>query len=271
MGRIVFYGNCQAGWLATNLQQVAARHPDFPHEIVAVYSESADALDRLRAELDGASHLFFQTMRRMPRPPKDVRSTTRVVGFPALYMRPFWPFASGDARVGLDDRIVIGDAMLNHLAHQGLTSEEVFNQYLAADMSRVCDLDGIWRDQLRRWRRMEAFCEIKISDWIEENFRKQQLFELFWHPTQTLYRQLGRQVCELLDLGPEHRATSEMVFDHHPTPAPRIPIHPTVAEHFKLEWWTGPDHRYDHFGKMVTFEEWLWEHITWRPAVEAAA
>ncbi len=261
--KVVFFGNCQAGWLGSNIEGASQRCA-LEHQVQFVPMYGPDAREELSCAMDGADRLVFQICERFQEPPSSTVPTLR---FPAVYFRPLWPLTAADPRTGAGSPIVLGDGFVND--HAQLAPAEIIARYLEAEDADFGYLDALLETQATTLRSFDALSDVKIIDWLLEDFRRQPLFDMFWHPTQVVYRKMAPALWDFLDLTVEQRKASLEIFDFYPENQPRIPIHPTVAEHFKLEWWTGSDHRYDHFGKMVTFEEWLWEHITWRPAGEA--
>lgn len=57
-----------------------------------------------------------------------------------------------------------------------------------------------FRRQIEKLRKREEKCDIKISDYIENNYREKQLFYDPNHPTNKVIYEKGRQIMSVLDL-----------------------------------------------------------------------
>lgn len=261
--RIVFYGNCQMGRLAECLAVTRDYYPDHDDEYAYVDAEALGARERLADER--MDRLVYQVTRKQMEPP--VRAET--LRLPALYFRPLWPFDGPDERITAAGPVTRGDKFVNRLRREGFSAAEIFRRYTDADLARDFDLDRMLETQLGRFRALDAMSDVHVADWIAGDFRERQLFNMFWHPSPESYSRYARPICDFLGLSEAHADIACKVVAATDTQLPEIPIHPSVAARFGLAW--APAGRtYQGFTDALTFDQWLWRHLTYEPEVKAA-
>jgi tetratricopeptide (TPR) repeat protein len=180
---------------------------------------------RAAADLDGLS----TRARRMKVP---------VVGAPFL-----WPFAGSGhpesvSRYGRYDpfRPEMGDTYLNKLLLAGVTAEAAKQKYLVLDVPREVNLDRRYELLMESQRSRDQASGYRTADLIERYFRDEQLFLTPYHPTLRVSHYMA--ITFLEDLGAPTAAvenvrtlmTDSFYFRF------ALPIHPTVARHFKLSY-----------------------------------
>lgn len=261
--RIVFYGNCQMGRLAECFAKIRDYFPDHDDEYVYFDGEASGARERLAREK--VDRLVYQVTRKQMEP--SIAAET--IRLPALYFRPLWPFDGPDERITATGPVTRGDKFVNRLRHEGLSADEIFRRYSGADLAKDFDLDRMIEKQLFRFYALDAASDVHVADWIGSDFRDRQLFNMFWHPTPETYSRYAGPICDFLGLSEPHADIACKIVAATAPQLPEIPIHPSVAAHFGLTW--APAGRtYQGFTDALTFDQWLWRHLTYEPVARAA-
>lgn len=119
-------------------------------------------------------------------------------------------------------------------AAQGLSCSELLDTPCSeaiGDLLRQAN-----QDSLMQLRQREDDCDLKISDWIESEYRNRPLMHTVNHPTQATLDQLLRRIASCLENAIE---LSEQPFDaYEHLGLLRIPIHPWVVQALGLSEWT---------------------------------
>ncbi|MEB0191013.1 MULTISPECIES: WcbI family polysaccharide biosynthesis putative acetyltransferase [Pseudomonas] len=113
---------------------------------------------------------------------------------------------------------------------KGYSLEKLFEFYEnykgAADW-----LEGYIDESLLNLREREQDCDIKISDFIEDNYKNRQLFWTFNHPTNELLIYMVDQVIDKLGLSPvQNKATDEYLQEA------ILPIFPFISKNLGISF-----------------------------------
>jgi hypothetical protein len=195
--------------------------------------------------------------------------------FASPRMNALWPFLGADNRMAPEPdlyptgRYPFGDRVGAALAHLQLTDDVMQLSYESMTEKEMPDLDALLAADRAAWRGMDAAHDIKIADFIVENFRRYRLFLAPPSPTGELLRYM---VVQLLNGSPIealcNRAALQRELDFLLTGyiggRQELPIHPQVARWFGLAWWR-PGMRYRWHGNHWTFEEYALRYIRWTP------
>lgn len=92
---------------------------------------------------------------------------------------------------------------------------------------------------LNELKNREWICDIKMSDYVEENYRDQQLFYSPNHPIPTVVFELARRVLKYLDIRSDNYFDFKAMFNEEhlfwSLIGQDIPIYPAVKKFFKFE------------------------------------
>jgi hypothetical protein len=205
----------------------------------------------------GNDNLFSQLVGRIP-------AATQRITFPYPTFHAMWPFHASDPRAGkVVDEFGDPNSLLYHyadanvirMARSGVEPSAAFSQYIAMNVNELGDLDGLMDYFFVDQRPKEDETDIKIIDFVLDNFRRERLFLCINHGSNRLLFHMANQIlertgCRALPLELRDQL-SEM------TP-PEIPIHPGVARHFGISWAT-PETRYRIDSRRYwTFEEYVY-------------
>ncbi|MEI7711601.1 MAG: WcbI family polysaccharide biosynthesis putative acetyltransferase [Rhodospirillales bacterium] len=197
-----------------------------------------------------------------------------IVKFPPLSALFLWPFSGNDPRVAADpDRYPWPDSIGAVLSTATLDDEAVFARYMELTTERMPDLKRRLRLDAGRWAATDALADIRMGEWVEQNFRSVQLFHTSGHiaaaATGPLFKQLLRATRSLdrHRVGTALAETDTLLRHHQGQDFECVPIHPLVAEGLDLTWYD-PNALYRWHGHDWTFRQYILHYIRWAPYLD---
>jgi tetratricopeptide (TPR) repeat protein len=262
MLRLVFLGNCQM--LA--LQHMYTR-------FVAPCVPSRTTYIATHGELSNASRMALGEADVIVRQVLNFTVNSNDVGFGVgvkVYTVPvvtggfLWPF-SGRAHPlnaptpGLKDGPYpgqLGDSYLNNLIASGIEPEVAAKQYSELDLSMIVDLDRLYEIAISKQRRLDGDLGYSVTDLIEQNLQHQSMFLTSFHPQACIINHLAIMLFRKMDIAEVVVARVERMQKRAFGPNTELPIHPSVARHFKLDF-ISSDQKYRSLdGGFVKFQDW---------------
>lgn len=205
------------------------------------------------------------------------------VAFPSVDFNLLWPFNCVNpynrveppqfpwGRFPYGDRIVLG------ALERGMPPADVLEYYLTGWDSYKPDLNRLARLERARLDARDSHCDVKLTPWVIERFRKRRLFWTVNHPAQVVLSEMVSRLFQAASAvepalqNADLEETSRIYFPAgEQLSIANIPIHPAVAEELQLEWYD-PNQRFDVFGKTYSYEEYFKEMIAYCAAGRAAA
>lgn len=92
------------------------------------------------------------------------------------------------------------DYRIENLLQQGASVKEIVDEIQNGAPYSKEEVFQIFNSGMERIKEREKHCDIKISDYIENNYRNKQLFYDPNHPTEDLMAEVGRRVLRLLHI-----------------------------------------------------------------------
>ncbi len=92
------------------------------------------------------------------------------------------------------------DYRIENLLQQGASVKEIVDEIQNGAPYSKEEIFQIFNSGMERIKEREKHCDIKISDYIENNYRNKQLFYDPNHPTEDLMAEVGRRVLRLLHI-----------------------------------------------------------------------
>ena len=166
------------------------------------------------------------------------------IRIPNLLFTGYWPLWTNKSAMNY------GDILLDFLVSRGYSESEVLHVYLNGKLAQKYNLNAMLDENLFHERRKEKGTAITLTDFIEENWRTQQLFLTPNHPGKTLLLAIADTVLESLGLGRVPLSIRNAFIPDYP--AFELPIHPHVGAHFGLSF-GGADRLYDIYGRPMSF------------------
>lgn len=182
------------------------------------------------------------------------------IRFPPFLFKPLWPLTQDDPRnrpqegypQGLFPH---GDSWIIDRLEKGFSLESIAEQYVELDVNSILDLDRYFELCMAESKFRDSQSDIPLSNFIAAHFREQRLFTNINHPAKVLFAQMYRPLRESLGLP----CTPDML-ERLPEEAREAPLHPSVINHFQLQW-VSKDSVYLYHGVKVTFEEYIRHYL----------
>lgn len=192
-----------------------------------------------------------------------------VITLPRLEFASLWPLMAEHPPRGPGIPAVpahFGDRIALEVLRAGVAVPSRRAAYDAVAVAALEDLDRLHADMARALFRREAGCDIRVAGFVLSRFRAERLFHSPVHPAGALLHQvmaqlLGHPALAALADGSfdtQLRAVApglEAVFAN-----AQAPVHPDVAAHFGLGWWS-PGLRYRQGEAVRSFGEWVDWHL----------
>lgn len=279
--KVLFAGFHMSGQIG----QLLYRSPLFRDRLSIQRIDPTSSIDGIRGRLpdrwlETADVYFEESMvgdantRRAIRNALPERCDAR--SYPTPSMRFLWPF------LGPDDRLVAeppthnggrypnGDRIAARLAGlEGITDDGLFDAYMEQTADAKLDLDADLAADLARWEADDGRHDVKVTPAIRAQFRDQRLFVAPHERAAPVIRAIARQLLETptlmnaFDLN-AMQAAVDHVTRNWSVSRQELPVHPRVAAHFRLGWWS-PETRYRILGNRFTFREYIIRYIRWSP------
>ena len=272
--KIVLVGNCQVNAMASLYKRFVTPRTGDTIEAVASYQDLTD--DGLRL-IEEADLLVEQILDMAPRANVPSSAAHRLF-IPAVSAAFLWPFAGQQHPRNVAPAFLpvgpyggeAGDSYLNRLIAAGADPDEAAETYLNLDVTSRINLDRLYELVMDRQRSRDSHSGYAIADVIEENFRTEQIFLTPFHPNLRVAVTLATQFFE--QVGASRDDIERMQNQTHATPFPKdeLPIHPSVCQHFGLDF-IAPDQRYRFMNEgSFTFHEYVLRYMRyeWNEALE---
>lgn len=156
-----------------------------------------------------------------------------------------WPFSFDRPNEPVGWRFPYGDRYLIGKIREGLAPEAAAAEYIALDLAQRMDLRRLWDMEVQKWQAYDAKTDIRLADFLRDNFFSQRLFFTPDHPSDQVMLEMVNQLLMKLQLPILHLPSWE---GHvHSLGGTEVPVHPSVIRHFALSWLT-PEHAYPMYG-----------------------
>lgn len=192
--------------------------------------------------------------------------------FPVLTCQALWP-AHTELHRRLPEpglpwgRFPYCDRVLLDLLDTGRTDAQIVDEYMKTDLARMFDLDRLVELWHYRIEELDQSCDVLMA---ELQWRKWKSSRHYWavsHPTNKLVgvvlrKLLARTIGELPEQEILHSLRNNELNEF------MTPIHPSVARHLGLEWYSVDD-TYAWPAGPFTIHRWALEHVQYTRRVFA--
>lgn len=262
---LIVYGNCQAEAVASILRAAGAPHLRVLY--LRSFDEPGDSPAQLAlTDVVQCALLWEQHDELHPFPYKEwLAPECRVVRFPAADFNALWPFTCVNPFVRLDPpkypfgRFPYGDRAILDCLDACEGADDVWNCYEGTSQQRTPDLDRFLALETARLQARDSKCDVKLAGYIIDNFRRRRLFWTVNHPSSELLAEVTKRLIhasaefsELDGVAPEQVLKTRFEASG-PLGVTSIPIHPSIAAHYGLEWYAS-DELFQNWGDYYTYE-----------------
>lgn len=203
------------------------------------------------------------------------------VTFPFLKMNAFWPLWGEDPRHQIADELYdigryhFADRAAAQVAKDAELSGEVLSDDILYDkyIEATDGLLSVARDiLLTDWINiitLDLKTDIKMFDFIYENFRETKLFNRPDSPSGHIYMKICSDLLRFIPLRPssnlEKRKLELTYFltGYEGLSDLQAPIHPAIAGILNIKW-LGSDAIYRNYSYDLSFREYMVNYISWR-------
>lgn len=266
----IISANCQGAYIKALL----GSHPEFSSDFEIFYFVNYKK-ERIPVELlKKADVLIYQPLSKKwgelsseyleEHAPKAFK-----IRIPALTFPVYWPTTtenySEDPRNVVNEEYPFGqfpyvDRYILYLLRQGTDKEEIFRRVCSKDILKFVDVDKVLEEYIEFQKDIETRRDLKLLDFILDNFRKHKLFETYNHPSKILaFHQVN---CLLEKLGYRHLRNNEVTKFEYLSQIQQV-IHPHVAEALKLEFEADWGTKYMIWFKSLTALDYYRAYIYW--------
>lgn len=241
-----------------SLDEAVAQLPPGALESASILWEEADAGD-------AAIRAAFR---------RQLSGTCEIKTFASPRMTALWPFLQHDPRNVREPfygsgRYPYGDTIGMRLAGRNLPDDVLFDAYMEMSQREMPDLDVLLAKDTAHWREADTGRDVALADFIESNFRRRSIFTTPSVTSGTVTCHLAWQLMIQSPLGhrlrqAEWREKFQRLTTGYVGTREELPIHPIVARHFQLEYWT-EDMTYRWFDNRWSFKDYILNYIRWLP------
>jgi hypothetical protein len=263
--RVLLFGNCQGNWLVNNLRQKSEL--TLQHEIIYIASNPKSPLEGKIGEpefIATCSHMLWQTAAGCKPPPfvSTLPPHVRQIRFPTLCIKWLWPMHIVDPARHIkepgfpDGRFSYGDRLLMKLLADGISVGDLHKRYVETDLNKMFNLDRYREIAAAELRFNDKQSDIPITELVEKTFQAHQTFSAVNHPNPIILDHLSLALAAAILDRPVDRNLNEPTDMSDILGHQEIPIHPQIAEHFKLQW-IRPDMTWRYGAEQLTLEEYV--------------
>jgi hypothetical protein len=167
------------------------------------------------------------------------------------------------ARYPYPDRVAAGFAAYN------LTDDIVALLFENAVPEQMPDLDALLAADIAEWRTLDQRNTLGIGGYVSNLFKAERLFLAPSVPGPPLLREIAKRlaasppIADVLDPAVA-AAEIDALMEGFRGRREELPVHPSVAAHFNLAWWSADLH-YRWHGSRRTGSEYIMDYIRWMP------
>jgi len=270
MKHIIFAGNCQMFTLSNVYRNsISSTTGDIVEYVDVHQAVSAEVMDERRRTIEAADVLIAQvtaTKAWLDVSAFDTAAVTLLV--PVVGAGLFWPFAGQPHPKSLSMAYrpygaEHSDAYLNKLISRGVPPQQALLEYKNLDVNSSMQLDRLFELWIDRQAARDEMCDgFKFHEIINAYFRREPLFRTPYHPNSRIYNHLIETLFRRLNINPDVITRIASAQRTSPFENLELPIHPSVARHFKLSYVAeGSRYRCREEGSF-TFDEWVLRYMT---------
>jgi hypothetical protein len=206
MKKIILYGNCQ---LTTGIYSYLKSLNNFSINIIQSYTFIRNQL-KIDYDLLSCCDIFiYQPIHeRYGKYASDniikfLSPECIKIGIPFLYLDAFFPLIKKNSAHGIDGGEIINE---NSILNQDIILK-LLQKYNKEEIIKMYDNDEIdfnfterFNENINRMLEKEKLCDIKIVDFILEQYKKIKLFDVHVHPTIIIFDEIMKQIVDILKL-----------------------------------------------------------------------
>lgn len=209
--------------------------------------------------------------------PEELPESCKIITVPFILARLCWPQMKSGWKKALNEYFMkdrstthhgpfeYGDNNINRMMREGKDVDEIVQALTSYDFYSEEQVQMHIDAVLRILEYEENGCDVKIAQYVRENYRNKMLYRDLAHPEHCVIWEVILQLLDILQIDVSEEVRRQIrnnevyvpSYDRHCT---QVPVYPSVAKHMGLNWWK-EDMRYDvtFYGgvRSLTFEEYI--------------
>ena len=282
---ILIYGNCQGEHLAHFTRHLTDVREKFGVKLIPPHLVTRQDWESRYDEAFFADVRVLWNQTETGEPTENRRMLearlppgVQVVNFPPVILLCLWPFSGSDPRVATAGDYVypwpdsIAASLSPDVTGEDPPDDELYARYMGLSTEKMPDLERRLRLDGTRARAVEALSDIKIWDWVEENFRTKQLFHTSTHLAAAPFGYLLHRLIALtegftpVEIMRAQREIAFLIRGNHGQDVEIVPVHPLIAERMGLTWYD-PAAKHKWRSYYWTHREYILKYIRWEPFI----
>lgn len=174
----------------------------------------------------------------------ELQKNCRIITIPTIRFFGIWPQINCNydlyfnkyyipALNLLDGAFCPGDIEINKRIDEGIEWEDIYKEISDVNFYSKEEVDRVFGKAIRQMEYVEKYNEIKIVDFIKNNYQKEPLFNEYLHCKNVILFECIKQISRLLDIELENNMANKIIPEHVYT---EMPVYPSVAHHLNIEW-----------------------------------
>lgn len=220
---VVIYGNCHSSIIAEILSSCSSflnEYIVYPTLPIHLMKSAEDFEHPVFRHCDIFIHQSIRSENRYGKEfasdniIKRLKPQCQVIAIPNVYHLPmcFFPQYSPEKEFVSknNETIFFRDAIIDKLYSQGFSKKRIVEEYRNNNLFEKDMLDKSFLSFIHKLELRERDWDIKISNYIIENYQTQKLFYDPNHPTTPVLKYIAKRILELLDVNYDKNEMKEM-------------------------------------------------------------
>jgi hypothetical protein len=247
------YGNCQT----KILNCILSDHPIFKDKYIFHNFYVGDSISTLDIDILSKTQLFIyqyvksHKLNNTDAPNLDrtmytveyiiqnyLPKTCITISFPSIYFNVYWPNVSiiHSESENKPEYLRLQSNVCKLIENTNLPEDEILkainDPYLIADED--IETSYIYCCESLQKRERDNKIDIPISEYLIENFKQFQLFNIFNHPTIYVFNYLTKKICERLQVPYNNYVLDDQKYIINCNMAYRMPVLPCIMRYFNV-------------------------------------
>lgn len=235
--------------------------------IISYVKNVCDVYICMRHELDNPK--FFK--------PEELPENCKIITLPSALLRLYWPqmgrnwkgalnpYFKKDTENLFHGPFEYGDENINRMIEEGKNVDEIIECLAREDFYSKTEVEQHVKTMFRMLEYEENECDIKIGNYIRDNYKEKMLYRDMAHMHTCLVCNLVREILRYLhidtdELDEMERLDNNETIQEYQVHCTEVPVYPSVAVHMGLKWWNKDmvyDVKFYNGLKKMTFEEYI--------------
>lgn len=151
------------------------------------------------------------------------------------------------------------DNLIDMCVERGFSVEQIIEYCMSENAMSEEEVTENFKLYMDKIRIREEQWDIKIYDFIKNNYKRRKLFFDVGHPTNVIFKYIAKSILEILKINDDIATTVQL--DWH-----EVPVYPTVKKYLHLEWSENEIRKSKKAKRIATkmdTEKYIREYLFW--------